>query len=339
MRIDKKLALNLLKSNDIITLGELADSIRKEKHGNNCYFSLNININPTNICKYRCSLCAFSKDPDDGYLLSIEEIEERVKKAYNEGIKEVHIVGGCNPSLDISYYEEIFLRIRKIGNIFIQGLTAIEINHLAERSGIAIKDALICLKNAGLGSIAGGGAEIFSDRVRAIVAPKKPRKEIWLSVMKEAHDLKIKSNATMLFGTIEDEEEIIEHLFILRKLQDKTSGFLAFVPLVFHPKNTKLSHLKGPDGVKILKIFAISRIVLDNFPHIKGLWTYLDRRLLPIALNFGIDDIGGTSWDERIVRASGGGGMDCIKKDEFIRIIKDTGRTPICVNSIYQNYE
>lgn len=336
-RITKKEALCLLNSNDLIGLGELADYIREKHVGLMCYFSLNININPTNICIYRCPLCAFSKDKSDGFVLSYDEIIERVKSAYLSGIKEVHIVSGCHPDLDIHYYEGLFKRIKEVGDIFIQGPTVIEIDHIAKISNLTINKTLIRLRNAGCGSLPGGGAEIFSKRVREIIAPKKPSKEIWLSIMREAHRLGIRSNATMLFGSVENNDEIIEHLVSLRELQDETKGFMAFVPLAFHPKNTGLSHLKGPDYVKILKVFAISRIFLDNFPHIKGLWMYLEKRLIPLVLSYGVDDIGGLSWDEKIVSATGYNPPSRMTKDELIKLIKSSKRKPVCVNSIYEN--
>ncbi|MEW6481660.1 MAG: CofH family radical SAM protein [bacterium] len=338
-RITRDEGVSLFNSSDLINLGQLADQIRKKRFKDRCFFSLNININPTNICVYRCPLCAFSRDLKDGFLLSFDEIIERVKCAYNEGIREVHIVGGCHPELDISYYEGLFQRIKEIGDIFIQGLTVIEIDYIAKRSGLTIKEALIRLKNKGLGSIPGGGAEVFSERVRQIIAPNKPKKEVWLSVMKEAHKLGIRSNATMLFGTVETNEEIIEHLISLRELQDETGGFMAFVPLAFHPKNTGLSHLEGPDYVKILKVFAISRIMLDNFPHIKGVWMYLEKRLIPLALQFGVDDIGGLSWDEKIVSSTSPNPQEKISKKGLTEIIKLGERRAVCVNSIYERAE
>lgn len=335
-RITPNEGISLLNSNDLITLGQLADQKRKEKFKDICYFSLNININPTNICVYRCPLCAFSRDLNDGFLLVFDEIVEKVTSAYTEGIREVHIVAGCHPELDISYYEKLFQRIKALGDIFIQGPTVIEIDYIAKRSNLTIKETLIRLKNAGLGSIPGGGAEIFSERVREIIAPKKPKKGVWLSVMREAHSLGIRSNATMLFGTVEDNSEIIDHLISLRELQDETSGFMAFVPLAFHPKNTGLSYLEGPDCVQIFKVFAISRLVLDNFPHIKGLWMYLEKRLIPLALFFGIDDIGGLSLNEKIVSSASSNPLERMTENELSKMIKESGRVPVCVNSIYE---
>jgi len=338
-RITKDEGISLLNSNDLLSLGKLADEKREERFKDNCYFSLNININPTNICVYRCPLCAFSRDESDGFLLSRDEIIEKVASAYKDGIREVHIVSGCHPGLDISYYEGLFKKIKEIGDIFIQGLTPIEIDFLAKKSNLTIKETLILLKNSGLGSIPGGGAEVFSERVREVIAPKKPKREIWLSVMREAHKLGIRSNATMLFGTIEDNSEIIDHLISLRGLQDETGGFMAFVPLAFHPKNTGLSHLEGPDFVKTLKVFAISRIFLDNFPHIKGLWSYLEKRLIPLVLSFGVDDIGGLSLNEKIVSSTFSNQPKEMDRDELVMMIKSFGRKPVCVNSIYEKVE
>jgi aminodeoxyfutalosine synthase len=335
-RIGKEEALSLMRENDILLLGRLADTVRKRKSGNLCYYSYNININPTNICIFRCPLCAFSRDREDGYLLSLSQIEKKVRRAHHRGIREVHIVGGCHPDLKIEYYEEMFYRIKEIDkDIFIQALTAPEIVQIAKTSSLGIKDVLLRLKKAGLGSIPGGGAEIFSERARKVLCPNKISAREWLSVAKEAHECGIATNATMLFGSIETDEEIVDHLIRLRDLQDRTGGFCAFVPLSFHSKNTKIPS-PGPDGVKILKVFSISRIILDNFDHIKGLWIYLGKKLTQVVLSFGVDDIGGTGWDERIVRSAGGSAESEIEIEDLVEMIKGAGRDPILVNSVYQ---
>lgn len=334
-RLNREEGIALMTSNDLLFLGELADIVRKRKSGDNAYFNLNLNINYTNICILRCPLCAFSRDLDDGYLLSLEEIEEKVHYGLGLGIKEFHIVGGLHTKLNLSYYEDMLKRLKKIGSgIFLQAFTATEIDHISKT--FSLEDVLKRLKDAGLDSIPGGGAEVFSERVRQIISPNKISGKRWLEVMETAHKLGIRSNATMLYGHIETAEERVDHILQLRQLQDRTGGFLAFVPLSFHPQNTSLSYCKGSDGVDDLRVFATARLLLDNFPHIKGLWMYLGEKLVEVALSFGVDDIGGTGFEEKIVSSAGAQTPFEISKDRLTRIIKNAGRIPMEVNSVYQ---
>ncbi|MFH1961814.1 MAG: CofH family radical SAM protein [bacterium] len=351
-RLTQEDGVRLMRSSDILRLGHLADMVRKRimiketpLAKDNAYFNCNLNINYTNICTCRCPLCAFSRDPnaEDAYLLSLEKIEERVRTIHCMGVNEVHIVGGLHPDLPFSYLEEMLQGIKGINdNIFIQAFTATEIDYYADLSGISLEDALIRLKNAGLSSIPGGGAEIFSPRVRKIIAPKKIPGERWLKVMETAHNIGLYSNATMLYGHVETPEERVKHIIAIRELQDKTivstsgTGFLSFVPLAFHPNNTNLSNCKGTDGFDDLRVFAVSRLLLDNIIHIKGLWMYLGEKLAEVALCFGVDDLGGTGIDEKIVHAAGATTPTQTSKELLARIIKNAGRCPKQVNSIYE---
>jgi aminodeoxyfutalosine synthase len=236
-----------------------------------------------------------------------------------------------------SYFEDMLKMIKNIDkDIFIQAFTAVEIDHFARISRLSLDEVLYRLKAAGLDSIPGGGAEIFSERVRNIIAPKKISGKQWLKVMEIAHGMGIRSNATMLYGHVETMEERIEHMLILRELQDKTGGFLAFVPLAFHPQNTRLAYCKGTDGFDDLKVFAVARILLDNFDHIKGLWMYLGEKLAEVAMCFGVDDLGGIGLEEKIVHAAGAMTPQQISKDTLVRMIRNAGRIPKEVNSIYQ---
>jgi len=336
-RLNREDGLKLIASSDLLSLGSLADIVRKRKVGDKSYFNSNLNINYTNICIFRCPLCAFSKDLEEGYLFSLEEIEEKVYQGLRLEIKEFHIVGGLHPHLSFEYFKEMLKRIKKIdAEIFIQAFTAVEIDHFSKNSGLSIEEVLKKLKEAGLDSIPGGGAEVFSPRVRQIISPKKISGNRWLEVMKKAHFLGIKSNATMLYGHVETKEEQVDHLLALRDLQDKTKGFLAFVPLAFHPKNTSLSSCRGTDGFDDLRIFAVSRILLDNFDHIKGLWMYLGEKLAEVALCFGVDDIGGTGLEEKIVHAAGALTPTEISKKRLVRIIENAKRIPQEVDSLYR---
>ena len=337
-RLEREEGISLMTSNDILTLGELANIVRKRKVGDLAYFNLNFNINYTNICISRCPLCAFSKDLENGYLLSLEEIVENVHCGLGLGIKEFHIVGGLHPKLNLFYYEEVLRRIKEIDNsIFLQAFTATEIDHISKTSELSLEDVLKRLKGAGLDSIPGGGAEIFSERVRQIICPKKINGERWLEVMETAHKLGLRSNATMLYGHIERPEERVDHILRIRELQDKTGGFLAFVPLSFHPANTNLSFCKSSDGVDDLRCFAVSRLLLDNITHIKGLWMYLGEKLTEVILSFGVDDIGGTGFEEKIVSAAGAETASEISAGKLIRMIKNAGRIPMETNSAYQS--
>lgn len=350
-RLTQEDGVRLMKSTDILRLGHLADMVRKKIVGDNAYFNGNLNINYTNICVCRCPLCAFSRDLNagDAYLLSLEDIEARVRAVNCMGINEVHIVGGLHPDLPFSYLEEMLQRIKGINsNIFIQAFTATEIDYFANVSGISLEQALIRLKNAGLSSIPGGGAEIFSPRVRQIIAPKKISGKRWLKVMEIAHNLGLYSNATMLYGHVETPEERVEHIIAIRELQDKSrdstsgggstsgTGFLSFVPLAFHSGNTELSNCKGTDGIDDLRTFAVSRLLLDNITHIKGLWMYLGEKLAEVALCFGVDDLGGTGIDEKIVHAAGATTPTQTSQELLVRIIKNANRCPKKVNSIYE---
>lgn len=334
-RLSGEEGMALMASNDLLALGELADIVRKKKSGDNAYFNLNFNINYTNICISRCPLCAFNRDLEGGYLLSLEEIEEKVHYGLGLGIKEFHIVGGLHPKLNLSYYEEMLRRIKKIdNNIFLQAFTATEIDYISRN--LSLEETLKRLKDAGLDSIPGGGAEIFSERVRQIICPNKIKGKRWLEVMETAHKLGIRSNATMLYGHIETAEERVDHILQIRELQDRTGGFLAFVPLAFHPQNTSLSYCQGSSGVDDLRVFAVSRLLLDNITHIKGLLMYLGEKLVEVALSFGVNDIGGTGWQEKIVSSAGAQTPSEISNLRLIRIIKNAGRIPIEVNSAYK---
>ncbi|MDI6782852.1 MAG: aminofutalosine synthase MqnE [bacterium] len=338
-RLTRDDGIRLMQSSDILTLGYLADLVRKRKVGKFAYFSSNININPTNICVARCPLCAFSRDAidNDAYTLTLNEIKRKVKSIEKYELVEIHIVGGMHPLLPLSFYEEMLQRVKQINPEFcIQAFTAVELDHLANLEQIKVSEVLIRLKNAGLDTIPGGGAEIFSPRVRQQICPKKISGDRWLEIHKTAHQLGIKTNATMLYGHIETIEERIDHIVALRDLQDKTGGFQCFVPLAFYPNHTRLQGLKGTTGYDDLKVIAVSRILLDNFNHIKALWMYLGPKMTQTALCFGADDLGGTSVEEKIVHAAGAKVPEYLDKPALIRLIQEAGRIPIETDSRYR---
>jgi len=256
--------------------------------------------------------------------MSLEEIFNKIKKYNDYGIEEIHIVGGLNKNITVEYMEEIFSGIKDINPDFhIQALTAVEYDYMAKKAGLSLAEVFKRLKSAGLGSIPGGGAEIFNPEVRQIIAPKKISGERWLEVMSEAHRQGLRTNATMLYGHIEKPEDRIDHMLKLRELQDKTGGFLTFVPLTFHPYNTQLQTLvKEKTGIyHTLKLIAISRLMLDNFDHIKALWMYMGREFIQMVLHFGADDLGSTSIEEQIVKAAGGQSRDILHNETFEKLI------------------
>ncbi len=311
-----------------------------DKHGRDVYFVHSLNLNPTNVCENQCGLCAFWRDADaeDAYFVSIDEARERMRRAESWGLTDLHVVGGLTNKLDLAYYHELFRSARQIlPSAIIQGLTAVEIEWLCERESLSAKDVLGGLHEAGLGAMPGGGAEIFSSRVRSCICPNKISAEKWLSIHETAHGLGIPSNATMLFGHIETAEDIVDHLNRLRELQDRTGGFLAFCPLPFHALGTKLGVKSGPSGYTIARVVALSRVFLDNFPHIRILANFLDRKLLQTLLFCGADDIGGTSIDEQIARSAGASDKSIFASpEEMSEFIRDHGFDPILTNSIYR---
>ena len=338
LRLSKDDALALMDSNDILTMGQLANKIKERKSGNYAYFNVNRHINLTNICISRCKFCAFSRDKTDtdAYAMTIDDVLGIARSARDLGITEFHIVSGLHPDLPFDYYLEVISRLKDImPDVHIQAFTAVEINYFAKISNFSVREVLIRLKEAGLGSLPGGGAEILNHRVREAVCSKKATSGEWLEVMKEAHNLGLKSNATMLYGHIETIKERIDHLLTLRNLQDETGGFQSFIPLPFHPQNTQLPDFKKPTAFENLKMLAVSRMVLDNFPHIKAFWIMLGLKVAQLSLLFGVDDLDGTVVEEKITHAAGAETDQSISRDELLDIISATGRVPVERDTLY----
>lgn len=329
--------ITLFRSNDLLSIGHLANIVRERKNGDKAYFINNRHINHTNICVNRCRFCAFSKDKDEdgAYAMSVENVLSAARE--HEGkVSEFHIVGGLHPDLPFQYYIDIMSAIHKeYPKVHIQGLTAVEIEYLSRIAGLSIKDTLIKLRDAGLGSLPGGGAEVFAEKVRQKICPTKISGEDWLNIHRTAHNIGMRSNATMLYGHIETVEERVEHLLKLRELQDETGGFMAFIPLAFHPKNTELDSVSRTTGSMDLKILAISRLMLDNFPHIKAFWIMVGPKLAQISLSFGVDDIDGTVVEERITHSAGAETDRSLTKDELRGMIREAGRVPVERDTLY----
>ena len=330
--------VRLFKSNDLLHIGLVANSIREWKNGNTAYYIINRHINYSNICKNQCKFCAFSKKQEDpnGYAMDMLEIMDKAAAASLEGATEFHIVGGLHPELPFDFYVEMLNAIHeKHPDIHIQAFTAVEIDHLSQIAGLSVTDTLKKLKEAGLGSLPGGGAEVFSPHVREKLCPEKISGERWLQVMREAHNLGLRSNATMLYGHVETPEDRINHLIKLRELQDETGGFMSFIPLAFHPKNTELSFYANTTAMLDLKVIAISRLMLDNFDHLKAFWIMLGIKLSQISLSFGVDDIDGTVQEEKITHAAGANTPEALSVTEIIRLIREAGREPVERDTLY----
>ncbi len=334
-------AFAMLTTNDIMELGAIADHIRTQFHGNTTYYSINMNLNYTNICTLRCPLCAFSCDMDDerAFVLSMDDIEKRVLEAVDDGIDEVHIVGGLHPDLTLVYFEKMLRKIKKIKpELLIVGFTAVEYDHFAKINRISIEEVFRRLINAGVGALPGGGAEIFSPRVRTVIAPDKITGKRWLGIMGTAHRMGLKTNATLLYNHIENTEDIVDHLFQIRELQDETGGFKTFVPLQFHGENTRIrSKRRFSTGYDDMRIYAAGRIVLRNIPHLKALWMYLGEKMAQVLQRFGVDDIGGTYTNEKVVHAAGAKTSDYGTEPFLRRMIEESGMVPMRTTANYQN--
>jgi aminodeoxyfutalosine synthase len=340
--------VSLFKSPDLLTIGCFANIVRERKNGDKAYFISNRHINHTNICVNRCRFCAFSKDSDEdgAYTMTVEGVLSAAGES-RQGVSEFHIVGGLHPDLPLQYYLDMLNSLKnKYPDVHIQGFTAVEIEYLSRIAGISINDTLIKLRDAGLGSIPGGGAEVFAERVRKKICPEKISGEEWLNVHRTAHQIGMRSNATMLYGHIETVEERVDHLLKLRELQDETNGFMSFIPLAFHPKNTELDSISlSPSGViggkttgnLDLRVLAVSRLMLDNFPHIKAFWIMIGPKLAQISLSFGVDDIDGTVVEEKITHSAGAETGQSLTKNELVRMIKEAGRIPVERDTLYNS--
>ena len=336
-RLSQDDAVRLFKTNDIFTLGRLADSAAHRFSGNRVFFIRNRHINPTNLCINRCRFCAFSRSAkeDGAYEMTLEEILKRAASAGPE-VQEFHIVGGLHPEWPFEFYVDMLSELSKrFPLVHIKAFTAVEIDHLSNLSGLGLKKTISVLMDAGLGSMPGGGAEIFSPRIRKKICPEKIPGRRWLTVMRAAHLAGLKTNATMLYGHVEGIEDRVDHLMRLRGLQDETGGFNAFIPLAFQPKNTTMGINDFTSGIDDLKTIAVSRLFLDNFPHIKAYWIMLGEKISQVALAFGADDIDGTVVEEKIAHMAGGTSGGALEKDALVDLIQRTGKIPVERDSLY----
>lgn len=334
-RLDADESLALFRQADLLTFGELANGVRKRLHPERLVtFVVDRNINYTNICVNKCAFCAFYREEDspEAYVLSKDDIFRKIEETIAQGGTQILMQGGVHPDLGIEYFEDLFSSIKSRYTIQIHSLSPAEITFLAKKSDRSVLDTLGRLKSSGLDSIPGGGAEILVDRVRKKVSPNKIRWRQWADVMKAAHQLNMPSTATMMFGSVETDKEIVEHLVRLRDIQDETGGFTAFIPWTYQPGNTKLGG-KSATAVEYLKVLALSRIMLDNFDNVQASWVTQGAKIAQVALEFGANDFGSTMIEENVVAAAGV--TFRMSKQEIIHLIKDAGYCPAQRDTTY----
>ena len=343
-RLDLDDGVTLLESDDLLALGELADLARRLRGGSDeVYFVQNLYLNQTNVCRVKCKFCAFAvtRKQAEAYTYTGEElVEDALRQRELTGFTEIHMVGGESPHVDFGYYVEIVRRLHEaMPDVHLKLFTASEIHHMSKLSGLSHETVLRELRAAGLGSLPGGGAEVFADRVRRLIAPGKEHPDQWFDVHRTAHALGIPTHCTMLYGHVETNEERVDHLLRLRALQDETGGFLAFIPLAFHPENTVFDrrgwrHTTGTDD---LKMIAVSRLMLDNVPNVKAYWIMMGMPLAQVALHFGANDVQGTVVREQIFHAAGARTETEQKVEELVRLIRAAGRIPVQRDTLYND--
>jgi aminodeoxyfutalosine synthase len=339
-RLDFDDGVALYRSGDVLAVGWLANYVRERMHGNIAYFNVNRHINPTNVCVAACRLCAFGrrKDGDGAYTMALEEAWQTAASGYSEAVTEFHIVGGLHPDLPFQYFLDLVAGLKeRFPQVHIKAFTMVEVAYLARRAKLTIAETLKQMKEAGVDSMPGGGAEIFSDRVRHIICDHKIDGDEWLETARTAHKLGLRSNATMLYGHVENDEDRVDHMLRLRAVQDDTGGFQTFIPLAFHPANTALDHLPTTTGLTDIRQIAVSRLLLDNFSHIKAFWQMMSAKIAQISLRFGADDIDGTVVEEKIYHDAGATTPQGMRRSDLIRLIREAGREPVERDTLYRN--
>lgn len=340
-RITPEEGLMLFEKGSIAVLGSMANFIRERRHGDKTYFNRNFHIEPTNICVFSCKFCSYSRlysKREEGWELSIDEMVEKVKSYDKEPITEVHIVGGVHPKMDIYFFEELLKQIKAHRpTLHIKGFTAVELDYMFRKAKIGREDGLRLLHEAGLDSLPGGGAEIFDAEIRNKISADKVDAEGWLDIHAIAHELGMHSNATMLYGHIENYSHRIDHMERLRSMQDKTKGFNTFIPLKFRNHDNEMSYVPETTAIEDMKVYAVSRIYLDNFPHIKAYWPMLGREQAQLSLAFGVNDIDGTIDDSTKIYSMAGSEEQnpSLTTEELVGLIKQVGRKPIERDTLY----
>ncbi len=324
---------------DLHALGRLANVVRERKSGNLAFYNTNIHLNPTNVCVYRCRFCAFRADlkAPKAYTFTDTMLRDRVLEGRAAGATEIHVVGGLHHQKKFDWYLNVIRVIHETcPEIHIKAWTPVEISWFAFIARISIREVLERMIEAGLGSLPGGGAEIFDSEIRQQICEHKADSDVWFDVHRTAHELGLRSNATMLYGHVEQARHRIDHLCRLRSLQDETGGFQTFIPLAFHPENTELSHIQKPDGLVDLRMIALSRLMLDNFDHVKAYWIMLGQQTAQLALSYGADDIDGTVVHELIYHDAGANTPEGLTADQLHQLIREAGREPIERDTLYR---
>lgn len=338
-RLSYEDGVSMFHSPDILTLGYMANLVRERLHGDTTYFNVNRHINPTDVCVASCRLCAFGKRAKDptAYTMSLEQVWEIAGKGYAEAVTEFHIVGGLHPELSLDWFCQMISGLKqRYPDVHLKAFTMVEVAYLAKRARISIRETLERLKAAGIDSMPGGGAEVFSERVRRIICDHKIDGNEWLETARIAHQIGLKSNCTMLYGHLETAEDRADHLVKLRSLQDETGGFVTFIPLAFHPENTALAHLPKTTGFDDIKQIAVSRLMLDNIPHIKAYWIMMTPGVAQIAQRFGANDIDGTVVEEKIYHDAGATTAQHLRRRDLLRLIEEAGRTAVERDTAYR---
>lgn len=322
-------------------LGTLANFIRERRHGLNTYFNRNFHVEPTNICVFDCKFCSYSrllKQKNEGWELTEEEILDKLRSYEDQPVTEVHIVGGVHPKMGLHYFASLIKKIKEIRpDIHVKAFTAVELEYMCRKAKVSYKEGLKILKDHGQDSLPGGGAEIFDEEIREKICADKCSSAQWLEIHEAAHELGMPSNATMLYGHIEEPKHLIDHMDRLRNLQDKTGGFNTFIPLKFRNKGNQMSHIPESTKIDDLKNYAIARIYMDNFPHIKAYWPMIGRETAQLSLNFGVNDIDGTIDDSTKIYSMAGAEEQTpsLTTEQLVKLIKDAGKKPIERGTLY----
>jgi len=341
-RLNFEDGVQLYRSNNLLGIGYIANQVREKLHGKRTYFNVNRHLNPTNVCVASCKLCAFGRTPESpgAYTMALEEAWRIAGENWTESVTEFHIVGGLHPDLPFQYYLDLIRGLKeRFPGVHLKAFTAVEIAFYSHISRLTIREVLEKLKEAGLGSLPGGGAEIFAPAVRRVICDHKIGAHTWLKVHRTAHELGLPSNATMLYGHIESDHDRVDHLLQLRALQDETQGFQTFIPLAFHPAHTELGKLverRETTGFMDLKNVAVARLLLDNFPHIKAYWIMMTPRVAQVALKFGADDLDGTVVEEKIYHDAGASTPQVMTRHEIVRLIREAGQEPFERDTLYR---
>ena len=328
----------LFATPDLNAVGALANLVNERLNGNRTTFTYNRHLNYTNVCAYRCMFCAFRRDGDeaDAVVMDLDFVRDKLRREFTDTMREVHIVGGINPALPYDYYLELLRTIRaERPNLHIKAFTMIELDAMAQLAGKPLEAVVADLREAGLGSCPGGGAEVLSPRVHRKLYREKLPPERWIAACKTVHRAGVHTNATMLFGHIETTDERLDHMLAIREIQDETGGFLQFIPLVFHPDHTPLQRLGKTSGLDALRTIAVARLMLDNLPHVKAYWIMLGLKIAQIALHYGADDIDGTVEEEHITHDAGGTTPQGLTTAQLVALIRETGREPVLRDTLY----